>query len=359
MIDFLVIGGGIAGTSVGARLSHLGKVTVLEQESALAYHASGRSAALFEESYGKPSTVALNRASKAYHFEANGGVTSPRGLMLAGKADQADAFEADLAAMGMERIRRAEALALCPILREDVTLVGYRPDAWDLDTDRLVQNFATEVRQNGGEVRTKAEVTAIFRTPAGWEVSTGGQVLEARAVVNAAGAWVDVVAEMAGIAPLRFTPLRRSMARIPAPTGHDVSRWPMIFGPREDWYMKPDAGALIVSPADEDPSTPMDAWADDMVLAEGLARYEDHVTEPVTRMLSNWAGLRTFAPDRQLVLGPDPADATFIWMAGQGGYGFQTAPAASQLVADLVGGAKSMLAADIIAQLVPHRFLGV
>jgi glycine/D-amino acid oxidase-like deaminating enzyme len=359
MIDFLVIGGGIAGTSAGARLSYLGRVMVLERESALAYHASGRSAALFEERYGKPSTVALNRASKAYHFEANGGVTSPRGLMLAGKADQADAFEADLAAMGMERVRPAEARALCPILRDDVTLVGYDPDAWDLDTDRLVQNFATEVRQNGGEVRTNAEVTAINRTPAGWEVTTGGQVLEARVLVNAAGAWVDVVADMAGIAPLGFTPLRRSMARIPAPAGHDVSSWPMIFGPGEDWYMKPDAGALIVSPADEDPSAPMDAWADDMVLAEGLARYEDHVTEPVTRMLSNWAGLRTFAPDRQLVLGPDPADATFVWMAGQGGYGFQTAPAASELVADLVSGTRSVLGPDIIAQLVPHRFLGV
>lgn len=358
MIDFLVIGGGIAGTSVGARLSHLGRVVVLEREPALAYHASGRSAALFEESYGKPSTVALNRASKAYHFEANGGVTSPRGLMLAGKAGQTEAFEADLAAMGMERIRPAEALALCPILREDVTLVGYDPDAWDLDTDRMVQNFAAEVRRNGGEMRTNAGVTAITRTQTGWAVTSGGQMLEARAVVNAAGAWVDSIAEMAGIPPLGFTPLRRSMARIPVPEGHDVSRWPMIFGPGEDWYMKPDAGALIVSPADEDPSIPMDAWADDMVLAEGLARYEEHVTEPVTRMLSNWAGLRTFAPDRQLVLGPDPRDPAFIWMAGQGGYGFQTAPAASQLVADLVSGAKPALDAEIIGQLVPHRFFG-
>lgn len=357
MIDFLVIGGGIAGTSVGARLSHLGRVVVLEREAALAYHASGRSAALFEESYGKPSTVALNRASKAYHFEANGGVTSPRGLMLAGKAEQAAAFKADLASMGMERLGRAEAVALCPILRADVTLVGYHADAWDLDTDRMVQNFAAEIRRSGGELRTKAEVTAITRTKAGWDVTAGGQVLQARTLVNAAGAWVDVVAGMAGIAPLGFTPLRRSMARIAAPAGHDVSRWPMIFGPAEDWYMKPDAGALIVSPADEDPSAPMDAWADDMVLAEGLAKYEDHVTEPVTRMLSNWAGLRTFAPDRQLVLGPDTSDAAFIWMAGQGGYGFQTAPAASQLVADLIAGSPPELEADVVAMLGPERFV--
>jgi glycine/D-amino acid oxidase-like deaminating enzyme len=130
----------------------------------------------------------------------------------------------------------------------------------------------------------------------------------------------------------------------------------MLFGPGENWYAKPDAGALIVSPAEEVLMPPMDAWADDMMLAEGLARYEAHVTEPVTRMLSNWAGLRTFAPDRNLVLGPDPRDASFIWMAGQGGYGFQTAPAASQLVADLVAGNSPQIAAKMVAKLVPNRF---
>ncbi len=360
MIDFLVVGGGIAGTSVGARLSHLGRVLVLEREAALAYHASGRSAALFEQNYGKPSTVALNRASRTYHFEANGGVTSPRGLMLAGMAAASEAFEADVQAMGMERITPAEARTLCPILNDQVTLAAYDADAWDLDTDRMVQNFAAEVRANGGAVRTGADVTAITRTAAGWDVTmttkTGPETVQARALVNAAGPWVDALAAMAGVAPLGVTPLRRSMARIPAPDGHDPSRWPMIFGPGEDWYMKPDAGALIVSPAEEDPSPPMDAWADDMVLAEGLARYEAHVTEPVTRLLSNWAGLRTFAPDRQLVLGPDPADRSFIWMAGQGGYGFQTAPAASQLVADLVAGTPPELEAALVAMLTPDRF---
>jgi len=181
-------------------------------------------------------------------------------------------------------------------------------------------------------------------------------VLQARSIVNAAGAWVDVVANMAGIAPLGVRPLRRSIARIPAPGGHDVSRWPVMFGPGEDWYAKPDAGALLVSPADEVEIPPMDAWADDMVLAEGLARYAAHVTEPVTRMLSNWAGLRTFAPDRNLVLGPDASDPSFIWMAGQGGYGFQTAPAASQLVADLVAGRAPQIDAGMVAALSPARF---
>jgi D-arginine dehydrogenase len=356
MIDFLVIGGGIAGTSVGARLSHLGHVVVLERETALAYHASGRSAAMFEESYGAPSTIALNKASRDYHFEANGGVTSPRGLMLIGTADSTQAFQTDLVDMQLQQISVDDARAMIPILNNSVTQIGYSAGAWDLDTDLLVQNFAHEVRGNGGMVRTSAEVTAVSRTATGWDVTIGEEVLSARNLVNAAGAWVDVIAQMAGIAPLGVTPLRRSMARIPAPGGHDVSSWPMLFGPGEKWYAKPDAGALIVSPADEVLMPPMDAWADDMMLAEGLARYEAHVTEPVTQMLSNWAGLRTFAPDRNLVLGPDARDASFIWMAGQGGYGFQTAPAASQLVADLVAGNTPQIAAEMVAKLVPLRF---
>ncbi|SLN51708.1 NAD(P)/FAD-dependent oxidoreductase [Pseudooctadecabacter jejudonensis] len=356
MIDFLVIGGGIAGCSVGARLSDLGRVVLLERESALAYHASGRSAAMFEESYGLPSTIALNEASKAYHFEAHGGVVSPRGLMLIGTDDTRAAFEADLVSMRMHEVTVEEARAMVPILNDTVTRVGHHAEAWDLDTDKLVQDFARDVRSAGGDVRTGAEVTAIARTGAGWQVTAGAEVFDARVLVNAAGAWVDEVAKMAGLAPLGVTPLRRSMARIPAPGGHDVLGWPMMFGPGENWYAKPDAGALIVSPAEEVPMPPMDAWADDMTLAEGLARYEAHVTEPVTQMLSNWAGLRTFSPDRNLVLGPDPQDAAFVWMAGQGGYGFQTAPAASQLVADLVGGRTPQIAADMVARLRPDRF---
>lgn len=360
MIDFLVIGGGIAGVSAGARLSHLGRVTVLERETALGYHASGRSAALYEESYGKPSTIALNQASKDYLHRANGGVLSPRGLMLIGTADRQDAFEADRVAMKLTEMPMDEARALIPILNAQVTHAALDTEAWDIDTDLLIQNFAAEIRSNGGTVAPKSEVTAIERTADGWSIRCGSgdntAEYQAKTLVNAAGAWVDAVAEMAGVTPLGFTPLRRSMARIPAPGGHDVSGWPMMFGPGEDWYAKPDAGALIVSPAEEHPSVPMDAWADDMVLAEGLARYEAHVTEPVTRLLTSWAGLRTFAPDRNLVLGPSAQDPSFVWCAGQGGYGFQTSPAASQLLADLVGGRGPALAPDMIAALSPARF---
>jgi len=356
MIDFIVIGGGIAGASAGARLSELGSVCILEREPALAYQASGRSAALFEENYGQPSTVALNRASRAVHETLEGGVLSPRGIMLLGSPGEADAFARDCDKMDLPDITMAEARGLVPILSEKVDRAAYDADAWDIDTEKLVQAFARIVRANGGEVRTKAEVTKIQRTAQGWDVTLKDQTLTARQIVNAGGAWADAVAQMAGVAPVGLVPHRRSMGRIPAPGGHDVGAWPMIFGPSEDWYAKPDAGALIVSPAEEDPVDPHDAFTDDMVLAEGFARYEEYVTEPVTRLLASWAGLRTFAPDRTLVLGPDPADPAFIWCAGQGGYGIQSSPAAAQLVADLVAGRTPALDAGSVAALKPDRF---
>ena len=175
-------------------------------------------------------------------------------------------------------------------------------------------------------------------------------------IVNAGGAWANQIARMAGAAPLGIQPMRRSMARIPAPGGHDLSKWPMMFGLGETWYAKPDAGALMVSPAEEHAAEPHDAWADDMVLAEGLARYEEMVTEPVTRLITSWAGLRSFSPDRVLVIGRDTVQPEFFWLAGQGGYGFQTSAAASQLAADLIGGRQSELSAACIAALSPARF---
>lgn len=355
MIDFLVIGGGIAGVSAAARLSELGSVTLLEGEDALAYHASGRSAALFEQNYGKPATIALNKASKDFHRTAE--VLSPRGLLLIGTKVDAAAFQADQAQMELAPITVTEAKAMIPILDDSVIdRAAYDAEAWDIDTDKLIQTFAKMTRANGSTIKTKAAVTAIKRLPQGWEVTAAGETYQCKQLVNAAGAWVDEIAKLAGITPLGFTPLRRSMARIAAPGGHDVSRWPMMFGPGEDWYAKPDAGALIVSPAEEDPVAPHDAYADDMVLAEGLARYEANVTEAVTRPLSTWAGLRTFAPDRTLVLGPSPQDPSFIWCAGQGGYGMQSAPGASLLLADLIGGRPSALPQDTIAALSPQRF---
>ncbi len=354
--DFLIIGGGIAGISAAARLSHLGRITLFEAEDSLGYHASGRSAAMFEETYGKPTTITLNKASKAYHMEANGGVLSPRGLMLVGGPED-DGFDADLRQMQMAELNLDEARALVPILNpEMVARVGHRSEAWDIDTDLLIQNFAREARANGAEIRTGFRIDAISRGDGHWNVRAGGEAAKGRILINAAGAWADRVAKLAGVRPLGITPYRRSMARIAAPGGHDTRGWPMMFGVGESWYAKPDAGALLISPADEDPVPPQDAWADDMVLAEGLARYEENVTEPVTRPIATWAGLRSFAPDRQLVIGFAPDAPEFFWLAGQGGYGMQTSPAASRLASDLIAGQTPEIDAETVAALSPLRF---
>jgi D-arginine dehydrogenase len=262
-----------------------------------------------------------------------------------------------VAAMAFDLVSVAEARAIIPILNPDVVVhAAYADHAEDIDTDLLVQGFAREAKAGGARILTRARVSAIAKDGAGWRVDSSAGTFTASMIVNAAGAWVDQVAALAGVRPIGFTPYRRSMARIPAPGGHDVSRWPMLFGPGEDWYAKPDAGALIVSPAEEDLMEPHDAWADDMVLAEGLARYEEMVTEPVTRLLASWAGLRTFAPDRVLVIGRDLREPSFFWLAGQGGYGFQTCPAASQLAADLIGGRAPEVDAGLVAALSPDRF---
>lgn len=359
MTDFLIIGGGIAGVSAAARLAPLGKVTLLEAESNLAHHASGRSAAMFLESYGNAVIGALNRASAPYLREAHGGVLSPRSLMVLGAAGQDVQFEQERTALGLEPITLEEAEAQWPILnREAVAMAAIRHDTYDLDTDLFLQNFLREARSADATIVTRARVDSIHRDGARWQVMAGGATYEADVIVNAAGAWADPVAVMAGVAPMGIQPYRRSMARIALPDGLNPTAWPFVLQAGEAWYAKPDAGALIVSPSEEDPAEPHDAWADDMVLAEGLARYQEMSTAPVERMIANWAGLRSFAPDRSLVIGRDPAEPSFVWLAGQGGYGFQTAAAASQLAADLIGGRSSELDAATIAALSPARFGG-
>lgn len=355
--DFIIIGGGIAGVSAAARLAPLGRVVLLEAEGVLAYHASGRSAAMFLESYGNASVRALNEASADHHRHADGGVLSPRPMLLVGRAVEAEGFAAEAQSFGMEEIGLDEARAMVPILNPGtVARAAIRGDTSDLDTDLLIQNFLRSARAEGAEIRTSAPVTAIARDGAGWQVTAGADVVEGRVIVNAAGAWADRVAALAGVRPIGITPNRRSMARIPAPGGHDTRGWPFIDAVGERWYAKPDAGKLIVSPSEEDPAEPHDAWADDMVLAEGLARYEEMVTEPVTRLEHSWAGLRSFAPDRTLVIGRDRGVPEFAWLAGQGGYGFQTAPAASRLLADLLTGGAPDLPGSAVAALSPARF---
>ncbi len=347
--DFLIIGGGIAGASAGHALSALGTVELWEAEEAPAYHASGRSAALFEERYGLAPVVALNRASRADHEAA--GWMSPRGLMLVGVEGEEDEFTSDAKNLGLTAITLDDAQTRVPVLSQAVTRAAFHGDAFDLDTGAMVQAGLRAV----AKVRLDCRADTIEAVPGGWHVRAGKVEVTARNVVNAAGPWADGVAELAGVRPLGLTPLRRSMARIAAPGGADVRAWPMMLGVAERWYAKPDAWALLVSPAEEDPAEPMDAWPDDMVLAEGLARWQAAAEPEVTRPIASWAGLRTFTPDRCLALGASERPG-FWWCAGQGGYGFQTAPAAARLLADLVAGRASELDAATVAALSPGRF---
>jgi glycine/D-amino acid oxidase-like deaminating enzyme len=352
MDDFLVIGGGVAGLTAGAALSGLGRVRVWEAEANLGHHASGRSAALFEERYGAPPVLALNRASRAAHEAA--GHLSPRGLMVVGVAGQEARAEADIAAMGLTPLTPEAARARVPILSAAVTRAGWHAEAWDIDTHALMQDAARAIRAAGGAIETGRRAEAIERAGS-WLARTGGHVARARVLVIAAGAWADAVARMAGIRPLGLRPLRRSMARLAAPGGHDLSAWPMLLGAGEGWYAKPDAGGWIVSPAEEDLAEPHDAWADDLVLAQGLDRYARAVAVPPTRPRASWAGLRSFAPDRVPALGWAADAGDVLWCAGQGGTGFQTAPAAARHLADIAAGRPPEIGAETAAALDPGR----
>ncbi|WP_108485205.1 NAD(P)/FAD-dependent oxidoreductase [Oceaniglobus ichthyenteri] len=355
MSDIIVIGGGIAGVSAAAALSRDAHVTLIEAEPHLAYHASGRSAAMFLQDYGNDTVRALNRASAA-HLHDNG-ILRQRGVMLLARTDQHDSFVIENAAFGLTELDLDTAQSLFPILnRASVAHAGYRPDVHDLDTDLLIQGYRKQALAQGAVFETGARISEIHRDQGRWHVTWPGGSAQADMLVNAAGAWADNVAQMAGVTPLGLQPYRRSMAVMAPPGGHDVTDWPFVDGVDEGWYAKPDAGQWLVSPCEEHALSPQDAWADDMVLAEGLERYQEMVTEPVTRITHNWAGLRTFAPDRALVIGADGQVPGFYWLAGQGGYGFQTAPAAAQLLGDLVNGRPPMLEASAVAALSPRRF---
>lgn len=345
--DVAVLGGGIAGASAAAHLAADCSVVLLEREDQPGYHASGRSAALFSEAYGNAVVRALSVASRPFLETPPPGfaehpLLSPRGAMHVGDATQ----EAHLAAMfaetsrlvpGMRALSGPEARALVPALRPDrVAAAVLEPDARDIDTNALLQGFLRLFRSHGGRVLTRAEVHAITRTGIGWEVETRIGRVSARTLVNAGGAWADTLAAMAGLAPLGLTPLRRTAFLFEPPPGLEVGAWPAVVSAAEDVYFKPDAGLLLGSPADETASEPCDAQPEEWDVAVAAERIEALAELPVRRIRRRWAGLRTFAPDRTPVLGPDPAEPAFVWLAGQGGYGFQTGPALGRAAASLL-----------------------
>ncbi len=359
--DVLVIGGGIAGISAGARLAPDVRVIVLEAEPAPGYHSTGRSAATYIRNYGNATVRALNAAgADEFHSPgelADGPLLRRRGLMVLATEGEEALLDATMSgAEGLNEIEPDEAVSRFPILRRaPIRRAALEADASDIDVDRLLQGFLRQLRRHSGALITNARAQGITRRGDSWSVETPAGTFKASVLINAAGAWADPVASMANVPPLGVQPMRRSAAILPPPDGHDVTDWPLVVSASETWYARPEVGNLLVSPADEDPVDAHDVWPDDMVLAEGLDRFERATTMPVTRVERSWAGLRSFAPDRTPIAGFDPDDAGFFWLAGQGGYGIQTAPALSRLAADLVLGRRPALEPDVVSALAPDR----
>ncbi|MBO6824607.1 MAG: FAD-binding oxidoreductase [Sneathiella sp.] len=360
--DFVIIGGGMAGVSLAAELSREASVLVLEMEANIGYHSTGRSAAIYIKNYGNKTLRALNAAAEPFFLEPEGvsdsSLLTPRGELMFAREFELDAINEYLdGSDGLEDISPKEAGKMIPILKTDeIVKAAYEKTARDIDVDRMLQGYSRLLRQNGGQVLTDAAVESMAYVDGVWRLKTKQGDVEAKVVVNAAGAWGDVVANLAGVQKVGLTPLRRSAAIIPRPDYDDFESWPLMVSASESFYAKPEAGKLMVSPADEDPVEPHDAWPDDMVLAEGLHRFEEATTVSVERLEHSWAGLRTFAPDRTPVAGFTPEAEGFFWLAGQGGYGIQTAPALSKASAALCLGKASILSDEVIEALSPARF---
>lgn len=359
--DILVIGGGIAGVNAAAMIARHAKVTVLESELQLGYHSTGRSAAIFILNYGNATLRALNAVA---YPELLGGmigenVLSPRGELLVARPQDVPTLEAYLEGTdGVDRLTPDEAVALVPVLKRDqIALAAYESEAQDIDVDRLLQGCTRLLRERGGQIVTGQKVLSLEAQAGGWRVRTGGQDYTARIVVNAAGAWAEEIAALAGAPRIGLQPMRRSAVIMPVPEGLTGARdWPLFASAVDDWYAKPESSGLMISPADEDPIDPCDAWPDDMVLAEGLHRFEQMVDIPIVKPSHSWAGLRSFVPDHTPVCGFDPVAEGFFWLAGQGGYGVQTAPALAALAEALVLGKTPALPESVVAALSPERF---
>lgn len=339
--DIAVIGAGMAGASLAAELGDAARVVMLEAESHPGYHATGRSAAFWTESYGGPQVQPLTTASGPYLHD--GGFLVPRGALTlgqAGDAARAEAFVTRFAAQGVrvELLDRAGVSARVPGLRDPWTLGVWEPDCCDIDVGRLHQHFLARARSAGAALYNGARLIAAERRHGAWHLAlAGGRALLADLLVNAAGAWADHVAAMAGVRPLGLSPLRRTVAqvRVSPPATDDL---PLVLDLGERFYFKPESGRLWLSPHDETPSLPCDAAPEEIDVALAIDRVAGVVDWRVERVEHRWAGLRTFAPDRLPVYGPDAREPSFFWCAGQGGFGIQTAPAAARMAAGLLLG---------------------
>lgn len=348
--DVAIVGAGIAGASLAYRLAGDRSVLLLERESQPGYHSTGRSAAMFMESYGPPAVRALTRASRAFYEQPPAGfgdapLLTPRGVLYLATHGQ-EALLQDTqrvlaeSGSGLERLDADAALARVGCLRPEVVHGAlYEHGAQDIDVHALHQGFLRGMRARGGELRVDAHLVAAQRSGSSWTLQLAdGETVQARAVVDAAGAWADEVAALFGAAPIALVPHRRSAFTFKAPDGLDVSHWPAVVGVDESYYFKPDAGQLLGSPANADPTLPHDVVPEELDIAMGIHQIEAVTTLTIRRPASTWAGLRSFVRDHELVIGWDEHCPGFFWLAAQGGYGIQSAAGASELAAALLRG---------------------
>jgi D-arginine dehydrogenase len=373
--DIAIIGAGMAGAAAGYALAQsrgsAEGIILIERESQPGYHSTGRSAALYEPSLGNATVRAFNTASGAFlRSPPNGFAERPlmsrRGELTVADASQRAELDRMLALDGIaghviRPISAAEAMAMVPILRPDlVAFACHEPDVMDMDVNALHQGFLRGFAAAGGKLVCNAGIERIERTGQTWRIAAGGETLQARAVVNAAGAWADEIALLAGIAKIGLQPKRRTAAILPAPDGYDIHDWPVFGVAGEPGYFKPESGKLLVSPGDATPVDPQDVQPEELDVAILVDWYETKTTQSVRRVERRWAGLRTFAPDNAPVLGEDASASGFWWLAGQGGYGIMMAESLGRSLSSLMNHGE--LPADLRAlgitpaDISPERF---
>ena len=360
--DFAIVGAGIAGASLAAELSDGGaSVLLLEAEERPGYHATGRSAAFWEECYGGPEIVPLTLASGPYLRD--GGFLKERGALYIGREGDEELvtqFMQRFVPTGatIQHLGRAELAKRVPGVRHGWSDAIWEPVCADIDVAALHAHYLAQARANGAVLECRARVSGLERVDGRWAVSTeDGRTFEAANIVNAAGAWADQLAQMAGARPAGITPYRRTVAqvRVDPPASDDL---PLVLDIRGRFYFKPESGRLWLSPHDEEPSEPCDAAPEELAVAEAIARLEEVVDWRVEAVEHKWAGLRSFAADRRPVYGFDPQVEGFAWFAGQGGFGIQTSPAAARLARQLLlGEERDAMTRDLDASLYsPARF---
>lgn len=347
--DFLILGAGIAGASIGHFLAPHGRCRMLERESQPGYHSTGRSAAQFIASYGPPQVRALSRASEPFFLQPPAGFSEapllqPRGLLTVAGEDELPALEEAWAVLQQtsnsgQWLTSEQAHELVPALRPDkVRAAILEPDSFDMDVHAIHQGYLRGYKRAGGDLVTNADVVAIERVGGHWQVRTAtGEMHEAPVLINAAGAWCDVVAALAGVTPIGLVPKRRSALTFAAPAGMDTRGWPLVLAADGSVYFKPDAGALLASPVNEDATHPQDVQPEELDIALTMHALDTWTTLPV-RPTHTWAGLRSFVADGDLVGGFDAHAPGFFWCAAQGGYGIQTSAAMGEACAALARG---------------------